>query len=175
MIWKCLFSLGSDRWWQKRGPSKPRYPGVSGVTPSNLRLNRWGTIFSLRDQQTRHHFYISSKRPDLEQISQKTCELIFTLSHIFATQARWRKFGFLSAFKLNRLSGLTDPGSNIKSEKRSITASFLFSQNLQSYSWSGRSCRAKHGGAVFSAICVKNVRNQLAIESLVDCSTHVIF
>ena len=62
----------------------------------------------------------------------KILQIDFLSFHIFATQARWWKFGFSSAFKLNRLSGLTDPGSNIKSEKRRLLASFLFFPNIQS-------------------------------------------
>ena len=73
-----------------------------------------------------------TEMPDLKEISQKSCKKIFILSHIFATEARWWKFGFSSALKLNRLSGLTDPRSNIKSEKRRLLASFLFFPNIQS-------------------------------------------
>ena len=39
------------------------------------------------------------------------------------------RFGFPSAFGLDRLSVLTDPGSNIKSERGRPTTSFLFTSN----------------------------------------------
>ena len=179
------FGNGGERMSKGAQASHGTLSWLAGVTPSDLRLNRWGTIFSLRDRQTRHQFFKKDKsrfglwwkplcheypmyslapgyncnscqpvnktqstylnknlnlKLNLHTIVQfsLTSDARFPkcLANIFAKQARWWKFGFSSALKLNRLSGLTDRGSNIKSEKRSLSASFLFSPILKHYYWS---------------------------------------
>ena len=75
-----------------KGAQATRHPVVSGVTPSNLRLNRWGTIFSLRDRQTRHHF---SRKPNLggwwEPIFYEYCICIHWQFVIFQKCLIWRR------------------------------------------------------------------------------------
>lgn len=103
-----------------KGAQATRHPVVSGVTPSNLRLNRWGTIFSLRDRQTRHHF---SRKPNSggwwELIYYEYCIYICICIHrqfvIFLWQKCliWRRFpkslakrfSFFHIFLLRRQDG----------------------------------------------------------------------
>ena len=55
------FGNGGERMSKGAQASHGTLSWLAGVTPSDLRLNRWGTIFSLRDRQTRHQFFKKDK------------------------------------------------------------------------------------------------------------------